>query len=377
MPRSGTFRRLARPFVAAFLLVLIAFSCSGARTRIAPPDGAGLRARNVILFIGDGMGPEQVKAAGMYRTGAAGSLDFEAFPFRGTVSTANAKGDVTDSAAAATAMATGVKVYNGVLSVALPGNGNPLPTILEQLKAEGKGTGLVTTAALPNATPAAFAAHVPSRDNHAAIVAAYLGQARPEVLFGGGDFMGEADARRAGYVVVTDRAGLIAVGAGDATRVCGLFGDGPLPFGNDDAGPFPRLSELTQVALRILEKSPAGFFLMVEGGRIDHACHANDIARAVHETIGLSDAVARAVEWAKGRKDTLILVTADHETGGLRVIANNGAGALPSVAWGTTAHTAAKVPCYGLGPGAGRIPARLENTDIFRIMREAAGNGRP
>jgi alkaline phosphatase len=377
MARPRPFRTLARPAVAAFLLVLVASSCGGARAHIAPPDRAGGHARNVILFIGDGMGPEQVRAAGMYAAGEAGSLAFEAFPFRGTVSTANAEGGVTDSAAAATAMATGVKVQNGVLSVALPGNGNPLPTILERLKAEGKGTGLVTTTALPHATPAAFAAHEPSRENYAAIAASYLGPVRPEVLFGGGDFIDAADARRAGYLVVTDRAGLFAVGAGDATRVCGLFGDDHLPFEYDGQGPFPRLSEMTQVALRLLETSPAGFFLMVEGGRIDHACHANDIARTVHETIGLSDAVARAVEWAKDRTDTLILVTADHETGGLQVIAGNGAGALPSVSWGTADHTAADVPCYGLGPGAERIPGRLENTDIFRILRDAAGNGRP
>lgn len=375
MAGTRCLRSPARPAVAVLLLALAVSSCGGGGTNITPPPETAGQAKNVILFIGDGMGPEEIRAAGMYRTGSAGSLSFEAFPCRGTVSTANAEGGVTDSAAAATAMATGVKVSNGVLSVALPGSGAPLETILERLKADGKRTGLVTTTFLPHATPAAFAAHEPARDNYPGIAAAYLGRTRPDVLLGGGEHMSEADARQAGYVVVTDRDGLAAIDPASATRVCGLFGNGHLPFEHDGLGPLPHLSEMTQAALQILENSPAGFFLMVEGGLIDHAGHANDIARAIPETIEFSNAVGRAVEWAKDRSDTLILVTADHETGGLQVTANNGAGALPSVSWGTTGHTGADVPLFGLGPGAGAITGRMENTEIFRIMGEAAGSG--
>ncbi|HEX9190929.1 MAG TPA: alkaline phosphatase [Candidatus Deferrimicrobiaceae bacterium] len=362
-----------RPWLAiavSLLLALAASSC-GIHSGIIAPTPAG-QAKNVILFIGDGMGPEQIRAAGMYRSGAAGTLVFESFPFQGSVSTGNAGGAVTDSAAAATAMATGVKVSNGVLSVAVPGDGMPLTTILEILKEEGKRTGLVTTTFLPHATPAAFAAHEPDRENYPGIVAAYLGPSRPNVLFGGGEHMTDADVRQAGYTVVSDRDGLMAVDTENATHVCGLFGAGHLPFELDGPGALPRLSEMTQVALRILDNSPDGFFLMVEAGLIDHACHANDIARAVSETVELSNAVAEAVDWAKNHPDTLILVAADHETGGLQVIANNGKGALPSVTWGTTGHTPVDIPIYGLGAGADPVSGRMENTDIFQILRKAA-----
>ncbi len=183
-PRCRTVQAFA---FALSLFVLPALSCSGkwARPPVHPaPAGA---ARNVILFIGDGMGFAQVEAAGMFATGRPGTLSFETFPFRGSVRTGNAVGEVTDSAAAATAMATGVKVGNGVISMALPGNGAPLETALERFKASGKSTGLVTTTIITHATPAAFGAHEPSRNNYSGIADDYLNDSRPNVLLGGED----------------------------------------------------------------------------------------------------------------------------------------------------------------------------------------------
>ncbi|MHC4544218.1 MAG: alkaline phosphatase, partial [Planctomycetota bacterium] len=110
--------------------------------------------KNVIFFIGDGMGPEQVKAAGMYAWGAAGTLSFESFPYNGELTTYSANASITDSAAASTALATGVKVDNGVISIAKPGDGSELETLLERFKAQGKSTGLVTTVYVTHATPA-------------------------------------------------------------------------------------------------------------------------------------------------------------------------------------------------------------------------------
>jgi len=112
---------------------------------------------------------------------------------------------------------------------------------------------------------------------------------------------------------------------------------------------------------------------MVEGGRIDHACHANDLSRAVSETIEFSNAVAEAIEWSKGRTDTLIVVTADHETGGLRVRKNNGAGVVPTVSWGSADHTPQNVPAYAWGPNAKSISGTHENTHIFTVIRQASG----
>lgn len=372
-PRCRTVQAFA---FALSLFVLPALSCSGkwARPPVHPaPAGA---ARNVILFIGDGMGFAQVEAAGMFATGRPGTLSFEAFPFRGSVRTGNAVGEVTDSAAAATAMATGVKVGNGVISMALPGNGAPLETALERFKASGKSTGLVTTTIITHATPAAFGAHEPSRNNYSGIADDYLNDSRPNVLLGGAEHLTAAAAAAAGYTVVVDRDGLQALEREPEVLVSGQFGYGDMPYESDGLGRLPHLSEMTLAALEILENDPDGFFLLVEGGRIDHACHANDIERAIGETIEFSRAVAVAVEWVDSQPDTLLVVTADHETGGLHILANNGAGNLPSVAWGTTGHASAPVPVFALGIDAEPVPGILENTDIFLLlMNSSTGSG--
>jgi alkaline phosphatase len=325
-------------------------------------------AKHVLLFIGDGMGFEQVKAAGMYANGSAGTLSFESFPHRGTVTTHAAGGDVTDSAAAATAMATGIKVANGVISVALPGDGRPLETILERLAAQGKATGLVTTTYITHATPAAFAAHAPLRLLYADIAADYLTDSRPNVLFGGAMYLTRGAALEAGYAVVTDREELAALDTEQATMVSGQFGDADLPYELDGRGDLPSLAEMTRAALAILDNDPDGFFLMVEGGRIDHAGHDNDIERTVRETLEFANAVAVALAWAQGRTDTMMFVTSDHETGGLQVLENNGTGRAPTISWAHGGHTGRVVPIYAWGVNAHLISGTVDNTDVYRLM---------
>lgn len=358
--------------IAFFLLVLAPFSCSQEGVTPASHPAPTGTAKNIILFIGDGMGFEQVKAAGMYEGGAAGTLSFEAFPYRGSTKPLNAEGGVTDSAASATAMATGNKVSNGVISMSIPGNGNPSVTVLELLKAEGKSTGLVTTTFVTHATAAAFGAHEPDRNNYVNIAGDYLRDARPNVLFGGAKYVTKPAAAAAGYTVVADRAGLQALDTETESMVSGQFGGDHMPYELDGLGGLPHLSEMTLAALHILDNDPDGFFLMVEGGRIDHACHANDIERTIRETIEFSRAVAKAVEWGRNRSDVLIIVTADHETGGLQVLANNGMGIVPTVTWGTTGHTASEIPVYGWGAGAASISGSMEITDIFRILMQSS-----
>jgi alkaline phosphatase len=372
MNRRIRFRVKSILIVVAGFLAISSISCSGKGCSSAGIPGPEGKARNVILFIGDGMGAGQIEAAGMYRAGAGGTLSFEAFPHRGYLSTLNAEGGVTDSAAAATAMATGSRVSNGVLAVAIPGNGRPLGTVLELLGRQGKRTGLVTTTFITHATPAAFASHVASRDDYGGIAVAYLNDSHPNLLFGGGGHIRQADAKEAGYTVVTDRDDMMRLNTVAETHVFGSFGDGHIPFEYDGLADLPHLSEMTQVALRILENAPDGFFLMVEGGRIDHACHANDTMRAILETIEFSDAVEIALDWARSHPETLILVTADHETGGLIVAKNNGAGVIPTVSWSTSGHTAANVPVYGWGAGAERVSGIMENTEIFQIMMKSS-----
>ncbi len=327
---------------------------------------------NVILFIGDGMGYNQVAAAGLYAHGASGTLSFEAFPNQAQVTTHSADSAITDSAASATAMATGRKANNGVISVAYPGDGHELPTVLEHAAAAGKATGLVTTTDISHATPAAFAAHEPSRYNSAGIVQDYLQQTRPNVLFGGSQYLSESQATAAGYTVVKDAAQLKGLNTDSTTSVSGQFAAGNMTYEYDrtEATAEPHLSEMTAAALDILDNNPMGFFLMVEGGRIDRAAHSHDLTRMIHETIEFSRAVQTAMDWAAsaGPSNTLILVTADHETGGLDVLAGMGAGQYPDVIWSTPGHTGVNVPIYGWGSNSEWIAGLMDNTAIYSVM---------
>lgn len=332
-----------------------------------------LGVKNVILYIGDGMGPEHVRAAGLYKNGEAGRLFFETFAYQGLAGTNNVKGEVTDSAASATALATGVKVNNGVISVARPGDGRELKTVLEYFKEAGRSTGLVTTVPMFHATPAGFGAHESSRNNKDAIIDDYLTQTRPEVLLGGGkNGITPAEALAAGYVVVETAAGMEELDTEEVERVSGQFG-GEIPYEIEGVGDLPHLSEMTGTALRILDNNTEGFFLMVEGGKIDWAGHDNDIARVVGETVEFAEAVEAGWEWARGRCDTLIVVTADHETGGLGLREIEGKAKLVEVSWGTGGHTGTEVPVYAWGAGADRFGGRYENTEIFEKIMGAAG----
>ena len=333
-------------------------------------DGLAAPIRNIILCIGDGMGPEQVKAARYY---AGTNLFFETFPHQSTMTTGSADDSVTDSAASATAMASGQKVNNGVISLSLPGDGSELQTLLEYFTTKDKAVGLVTTTYITHATPAAFGAHTTSRNNLSEIAADYLTQTRPQVLFGGGaNGMSPSAAVNAGYTVVTNREELFALNTTTASLVSGQFGTDHLPYEVDGLGDLPRLPEMTTVALDILDNDPDGFFLMVEGGRIDHAGHVNDLSRNIGETLAFGETVELIRNWAGIRSDTLIIVTADHETGGLDVLADNGPGEYPTVTWSTTGHTATPVPVYAWGLNADLAVTVADNTEIRQVTVSTA-----
>jgi len=218
-------------------------------------------------------------------------------------------------------------------------------------------------------TPAAFGAHEPSRDYTSNIATDYLSQTQPNILFGGGaNGMSGAAATAAGYTVVTNAAGMLALNTDTETMVSGQFGSTHLPYEYDGLGSLPRLSDMTATALDILDNDADGFFLMVEGGRIDHAGHDSDLPRNVLETIEFANAVQEAIDWAVGRTDTLILVTADHETGGLTDVADNGEGSYPDGTWSTTDHTATNVPVYAWGVNSDLISGTMDNTDMWNVV---------
>ncbi|MBN1766369.1 MAG: alkaline phosphatase [Sedimentisphaerales bacterium] len=329
--------------------------------------------KNVILFIGDGMGFEQVKAAGMFAHGRAGTLAFEAFPYRAQMTTFSADNAITDSSASGTAMATGHKVNNGVVGMAIPGDKRELPTLVEICKEAGKSTALVTTTYITHATPATFGAHEESRKNYEEIAEDYLLRSRPDVLFGSAKYISPEAAKKAGYFVVINRKELFELDTENIEKVSGQFGE-DIPYEYDGVGDLPHLSEMTEVALKMCDNNPRGFFMMVEGGKIDWAGHDNDLIRNVTETVEFDRAVQKALDWAGTRNDTLIVVTADHETGGMTVLKNNGQGKIPTVWWSTGGHTARPVAVYATGNGAEEFTGQMDNTGIFEKIMAAMGS---
>lgn len=349
-----------------FLIILIIFySCKDTENNNNYPE-------NIILCIGDGMGFEQVRAAGMYLNGEDGTLIFESLPNTGEVTTYSADNLITDSAAGSTAMATGQKVNNGVISTKIPGGGTELETLLEFFKALGKSTGLITTTFITHATPACFGAHEPSRENYNEIAYDYLNQTRPNILFGGGENgLNIIDTINAGYTVIINESELngLLIKTEDF-YISGQFGTTHIPYEYDNiSDDLPGLSQMVEKALDLIQNDPDGFFLVIEGGRIDHAGHNNEIERNIFETIEFTNAVSIVLNFYYDNPSTLIIITADHETGGLSIINNNGISNFPDVAWSTTGHTDKNVPIYAIGPNSNLIQGIIDNTDIYNIIK--------
>ena len=317
------------------------------------------------------MGFESVRAASVFATGQERSLSFHSLAQQAQMTHNNALGGTADSASSATALATGVKVGNGVISLALPGDGRILPTVLEFFQARGKRTGMVTTSYIEDATPAAFSAHEPSRSLIANIAQDILQQSRPHLLMGARQVGGisPAAATSAGYTVVQNRHEMTALDPDEAAPVAGLFGVGILPFEFDgDFSTTPDLSEMTVKALDILDADPDGFFLLIENENIDESGHRHEIERHVAATVELHETLQEVLDWAGDRTDTLIVVTSDHETGGLSIEKLQGQGQFPIVKWATDYHTQTPVPIYASGPLSDQFVGTLDNTDLFPIL---------
>jgi len=295
-------------------------------------------AKNVILLIGDGMGMGQIGTTLLYsRTMLGRDLRMVELMKPGrTAIVLNDTADamVTESAAAAGQIATGKRMLAGAISMAEDGK-TPLRTLLEIAQDQGKAVGLVTTSGITDATPAAFAAHLAKRSDEASAAEQEL-QHRADVLMGGRRqfFLPEsaggkrkdgrdlvAEARAAGYAYATTAEEMQGVGQ---TPLLGLFNSGNMSFELDRARTQePSLAAMTVKTLQLLSASKKGFFAMIEGGRIDHAAHRNDAAATIRDTLAFDEAVGVAIDFAKAHRGTLVLVTADHETGGMAVIGHS------------------------------------------------------
>lgn len=295
------------------------------------------QAKYVFYFIGDGMGVNQVNGTEMYQAefqkGIIGvePLLFTQFPVGTMATTFSATNSVTDSAAAGTALATGEKTYNHAISVDV--DKNPLQTVAEKAKKAGKKVGVTTSVSVDHATPASFYAHQPDRDMYYEI-ALDLPKANFDFYAGGGFLKPNTtfDKKEAPSIFpIFEQAGYtVARGyqdykdkAAKADKMILIQREGAnpsyLPYALDRKEGDLTLAQITESAIDFLTKGKdKGFFLMVEGGKIDWACHANDAATVFNEVKGMDDAIKVAYEFYKKHpKETLIVVTADHETGGL------------------------------------------------------------
>lgn len=304
------------------------------------------KSKNLIVLIGDGMGPAQVSAARYYQQYEHGIKALNLDPYyvgqattyadRGEDGGTIVSGIVTDSASAGTAFATGNKTYNAGISVSNEEISKPFASIIEASERSGKATGLVTTARITHATPAVYASHVRNRDNENAIASQYL-ESGVDVLLGGGESFfvtKEEKGKRSdknllpefkakGYNVVKNLGELNAVPAAAGAKVLGLFGGSHVAYVPDRSDATPSLAEMTEKALELLSTDQDGFTVMIEGGRIDHAGHANDLPTLVQEVLDFDAAFKVALEFAKKDGNTSIVVTADHETGGLSLSRDN------------------------------------------------------
>jgi alkaline phosphatase len=258
-------------------------------------------------------------------------LGFSRFPAVGFTTTYDAGSLITDSASAGTALASGYKTLSGVVNMD-PSKAAKFTPITEMAKAKGMKIGIVTSVSMDHATPACFYAKAPSRSNYYDIAAQIASSGFD--YFGGGGFLQptgkEKDkpdvvelAQKAGYKYVNDKDTFLALkkGAGKVLAVNGTLADSAsMPYEIDRKEGDLALADYAAKGIELLSDAPAGFFMMVEGGKIDWACHANDAAASIRDTLALDAAVAKAVEFAeKHAKDTLIIVTGDHETGGMTI----------------------------------------------------------
>lgn len=377
-------------------------------------------ARNAIFFIGDGMGPAQMTAARLYSSGSFGALNYEKMEVTGLSKTYSSREYTTDSAAAATALASAVKTYNGSIGMSEPeweakGRSRPLETILDLARASGKSVGIVTNTRLTHATPASFFAHVSHRNLESEIAEQILGS-DVDLFIGGGRkyFLPEnlGGKRKDGKNILelkkTEGSRVVSTVAElgeilDLRRpVLAVLGDDHIEYVSNDKRPIG-LSSLVAKARNLLGQNPNGYVLIVEGGRIDHASHGNLAREALSEMLDLDRALGETLA-AVDLKQTLVVLTADHETGGLaingygphekamgeEVLGNtlsrdfsapkksiltwaSGPGAASLYKMDSASHTAIDVIVAASGVGAHQFSGWMDNSDIVWKISNALG----
>jgi alkaline phosphatase len=327
--------------------------------------------KHIILMIGDGMGLPDVYAA---MTVSDKPLNIERCSFIGLQKTFSSDNYITDSGASGTALATGIKTKNGAIGV--DSKGNRLKSILEIAEDNGFSTGLVSTSSITDATPASFISHQLNRTNYEAIALDFL-KTDIDVFIGGGydNFWKRADKvnlldslRFKGYEVDTSMNMIMKSTSGKLAGLTAPFNNPVRLKGRGDM-----LPESTSKAIEILSKNKKGFFLMVEGSEIDKIAHLSVADTLIDEVLDFDKAVGVALDFAKNDGHTLVVITADHETGGVTIIGGDNNSHKVKLNFSTKGHTAVPVPVYAFGPGADKFVGIYDNTDIFKKILSAFG----
>ena len=349
--------------------IILTISCTPSNS-VHEKKEAAEKPGKVILMIGDGMGLAQVSAALIANT----SLNLERAPITGFVTTYSADNLITDSAAGGTALATGTKTYNG--AIAVDTSGAPLKTLVQYAEENGMSTGIITTSSITHATPASFFAHNKTRKDDEGI-ASDLPYSGVDVFMGGG---------RKFFAQRTDGANLLQelqsngyfmaetmdeVKSSNADKI-GYFIDDEQPVSYiSGRGNF--LPEATSSAINFLNQKEGNFFMMIEGAQIDWGGHANDLKYIITEMMDFDRAVGKALDYAEEDGNTLVVITADHETGGLSLTGGDHKTQYVEGNFNTGGHTAIMVPVFAYGPGAEKFSGIQDNTDINKKLKELLG----
>jgi len=443
-----------RPKTIIMMVVLVIFWSNCFAEKAGKSE---IRPKNIIVMISDGCGYNQTKAASLYKFGKAGGFGYQRFPVRlGMATYADGssydaqkawndfeyvQSGATDSAAAATAMATGVKTYKGAIGVGP--DEKPVTNIVERCEQSGKSTGVITSVQWPHATPAGFAAHNEKRKNYDQISKQMIFESGLDVVMGSGHplydndgklkenpeykYIGgstwqdlvsgtaacdaDGDGKDDPWTLIETKEQFAALMTGETPkRICGTVRTAETlqqkRSGDESADPYtepflktvPNLIEMTKAAINVLDDDPDGYFLMIEGGAVDWACHDNQTGRLIEEQIEFGNTVRAVVEWIENNSnwnETLLIVTGDHETGYItgpgsgkkdnqhiwQPVVNNGKGKIPALEWHDGGHTNSLIPFFAKGVGSqlfrkaakNRDPVRgnyIDNTDIARVVFE-------
>jgi alkaline phosphatase len=327
---------------------------------------AGKKVKNVILMIGDGMGLPQV-----FTSWAAnnGKLNFDNFKYTGFSRTTAAKKLITDSGASGTAMSSGEKTTYHAVGVDTAGV--PLKPITAYAHEAGLSTGVIVTCGITDATPATFCANNIDRDQEEELATDFL-NCNVDFIFGGGrSFFNKRSDKRdlldemknKGYQIASTWQQANAIQSG---KVLALIEEGQLPLANERG---TLHQDATMLGIGILSKNKNGFFAMVEGSRIDDCGHSNDLPKLVEEVLDFDQTIGKVLQWAEKDGETLVIVVADHETGGLTLLDGDISKGYVKGHFSTGGHSGILVPVYAYGPQAEQFTGIYENTQIFHKIK--------